>query len=341
MPTQATAPKATSSTETTRKRKRDRVDAYKMAADAVLEAMDRGTIPWRMPWTQGPGAIPRNLASGRPYRGINVFLLAMAGYASPFWLTFKQAKTLGGQVRKGEKSTPAILWKQTKKRLKTPADVAAAKANGDTIRKDERGQYVLLILARTFALFNVAQVDGLTNVPEVEQIGEGEWSPAETAEAIAAGYEDGPSMGEGGDSASYNPARDHVQMPDRGRFTEATDWHATLFHELAHSTGHADRLNRPDLVDPSATFGSKKYAREELTAEMAAAMLCTVAGIDAAPLTERHAAYVEHWAERIGEDPKLVVIAAQRAQKACDLILGPDQDQDAETTAAPAAEVAA
>lgn len=324
MPTQATAPKGTSSTKTTPKR--DRVDAYKMAADAVLAAMDRGTIPWRMPWTQGPGAIPRNLASGRPYRGINVFLLAMAGYASPFWLTFKQAKDQGGQVRKGEKSTPAILWKQTKKRLKTPADVAAAKANGDTIRKDEKGQYVLLVLARTFALFNVAQVDGLQDVPEVEQIGDATWNPEAAAEAIAAGYEDGPSVGEGGDSASYNPARDHVQMPDRGRFQEATDWHATLFHELAHSTGHANRLNRPDLVDPTATFGSKKYAREELTAEMSAAMLCTVAGIDAAPLTERHAAYVEHWAERIGEDPKLVVIAAQRAQKAADRILGPDQD---------------
>jgi antirestriction protein ArdC len=306
--------------------KRDRVDAYKMAADAVLAAMDRGTIPWRMPWTQGPGAIPRNLASGRPYRGINVFLLAMVGYPSPFWLTFKQAKTLGGQVRKGEKSTTAILWKQTKKRLKTPADVAAAKAGGDTIRKDEKGQYVLLVLARTFALFNVAQVDGLQDVPQVERIGEAEWSPAQAAEAVAAGYEDGPTVGEGGNSASYNPARDHVQMPDRGRFQEATDWHATLFHELAHSTGHEDRLNRPDLVDPKATFGSKKYAREELTAEMAAAMLCTVAGINAAPLTERHAAYVQHWAERIGEDPKLVVIAAQRAQKAADRILGPDQE---------------
>jgi len=339
MPTQATAPKGTSST--TKTPKRDRVDAYKMAADAVLAAMERGTVPWRMPWTQGPGALPQNLASRRPYRGINVFLLAMAGYPSPFWLTFKQAKTLGGQVRKGEKATTAILWKQTKKRLRTPAEVAAAKANGDTVRKDEKGQFVLLILARRFALFNVAQVDGLQDVPEVEQIGDPTWSPEEAAEAIAAGYPDGPSVAEGGSSASYAPARDHVQMPDRGRFTEATDWHATLFHELAHSTGHADRLGRPDLVDPKATFGSVKYAREELTAEMAAAMLCTVAGIDAAPLTERHAAYVEHWRERIGEDPKLVVIAAQRAQKACDLILGPDQDQDTETTAAATAEVAA
>ncbi len=331
MPTQATAPEATSSTKKTPER--DRVDAYKMATDAVLAAIDRGTVPWRMPWTQGPDAVPQNLASGRPYRGINVFLLAMAGYASPYWLTFKQAKTLGGMVRKGEKSTTAILWKQTKKRLKTPADVATAKANGDTIRKDEQGQYVLLILARTFALFNVAQIDGLQNVPEVEPIEPSTWRPREAAEAISAGYQDGPTLDEGGSVASYNPTRDHVQMPDRGRFFEETAWHATLFHELAHSTGHATRLNRPDLVDPKATYGSVKYAREELTAEMAAAMLCAVAGIATEPMTAQHAAYLEHWAERIGEDPKLVVIAAQRAQKACDRILGPDQDHAAEAAA--------
>ena len=334
--TAKTATKATRSS-TPKKAKKDRIDVYKMAADAVLAAMERGTIPWRMPWTQGPGAIPRNLTTGRAYRGINVFLLAMAGYESPFWLTFKQAKERGGMVRKGEKSTTAVLWKQTKKRLRTPAEIAEAKADGHRVQHDEQGAYVVLVLARAFPLFNVAQVDGLTDVPEVDKVDDVKWSPEQAADQIASGYEDGPSVAEGGSSASYAQVRDHVQMPDRGRFTEATDWHATLFHELAHSTGHADRLNRPDLTG-GHKFGTKGYAREELTAEMAAAMLCTVAGITTAPLTERHAAYVENWRHAIGEDPKLVVIAAQRAQKACDRILGEDPTQ---TDDAPAAEVAA
>ncbi len=325
-------------TKTARKAtpKKDRVDAYKMAADAVLAAMERGTIPWRMPWTQGPGAIPKNLTTGRPYRGINVFLLAMAGYPLPFWLTFKQAKDRGGMVRKGEKSTTAILWKQTKKRLRTAAEVAQAKADGLTVHHDQDGPYARLVLARTFALFNVAQVDGLQDVPEVEQIRQPEWGTEDAAQAIVDGYQDGPTLGEGGSRATYAPARDHVQMPDRGRFTAATDWHATLFHELAHSTGHERRLNRPDLTGGHA-FGSKGYAREELTAEMAAAMLCTVAGIDTAPLIEQTAAYVQNWRRAIGEDPKLVVIAAQRAQKACDRILGDEptaQDAAASTSAA-------
>lgn len=308
--------------------KRERVDAYELATTAVLAAMERGTVPWRMPWSQSPGGMPQNLATGRPYRGINVFLLALAGYASPYWLTFKQAKTLGGMVRKGEKATAAILWKQTRQRLRTPKAIADAKADGLTVRYDEQGAYVVRVLARTFSLFNVAQIDGLQNVPEVEDVDRPGWEPEAQAEQIAAGYVDGPTVGEGGTSATYAPGRDHVQMPDRGRFDQSTDWHATLFHELAHSTGHPSRLNRPDLTEGHA-FGTKGYAREELTAEMAAAMLCTVAGIDTAPMVEQHAAYVAHWRERIGEDPKLVVIAAQRAQKAADRILGTDPSEGA------------
>lgn len=315
--------------------RRPRVDVYEMAAAAVIAAMDRGQIPWRMPWKAGNGALPQNLATRRPYRGINVFLLAMAGYDSPYWMTYKQATALGAQVRKGEKSTTAVLWKQTRQDLKTAAQIAQARADGLKVKKDDRGTYVLRILARAFPLFNAAQVDGITDVPAVESIADVAWEPTARAEEIAAGYAHGPSVGEGGTSATYAPVRDHVQMPDRGRFDTATDWHATLFHELAHSTGHADRLNRPDLLDQDATFGSKKYAREELTAEMGAAMLCAVAGIDTAPLIEQTAAYVQHWQQAIGEDPKIVVIAAQRAQKACDRILGddPTTDNDDQTEA--------
>jgi antirestriction protein ArdC len=102
-------------------------------------------------------------------------------------------------------------------------------------------------------------------------------------------------------------------MPDRGRFTAASDWNATLFHELAHSSGHRDRLDRRELY--SGRFGSPDYAREELTAELAAAMLCLAAGIDSPRLTEQHAAYIDHWRQTIGADPRLVTTAAQRAQR--------------------------
>jgi antirestriction protein ArdC len=334
-----TKPKTATKRKGSTKPKGERVDAYKVAMDAVLAAMERGTIPWRTPWKMGANGGPRNLSTGNAYRGINVWMLLLAGYTSPYWVTYKQAAALGGQVRKGEKATAAMLWKPFQKRLRTAADIAEAVANGDRIKTDERGKYVDLLTLRTFAVFNVEQVDGLS-VPQIEEIGEATWTPEEAAEAIVSGYEDGPSLGEGGESAHYIPARDHVQMPDRGRFDNPGDWYATAFHELAHSTGHADRLNRPDLVDPAATFGSKKYAREELTAEMAAAMLCSVAGIDTAPLTERHAAYVEHWRDRIGQDPRLVVIAAGRAQKAADRILG-EEPPAADEDAAAAEEVAA
>jgi antirestriction protein ArdC len=324
-----TSPEATARRRTPHTSSKDRIDAYKMASDAVLAALERGTIPWRMPFAAGPGAIPRNLATGRAYRGINVLLLSLTGHGSPYWLTYKQAKALGGQVRKGERSTLAVLWKRTVKRLTSAAQEEEQRAAGRRVQHDERGAFVVLVLARTFPLFNACQVDGLADVPEVQPIGEPTWTPERRAQEITEGYE-GPSIADGGSGAYYNPVSDHVQMPDRGRFQDATDWHAVLFHELAHSTGHRERLNRPDLVAPNSD--TKAYAREELTAEMTAAMLCTVAGIDTAPLIERSAAYIDGWRSRIGSDPKLVVLAAQRAQRAADLILGEQPATDEQPT---------
>ncbi|MCK9250793.1 MAG: zincin-like metallopeptidase domain-containing protein [Solirubrobacteraceae bacterium] len=312
--------------------KTKRPDAYQIATDAILAALDRGTIPWRKPWSEIPGRTPRNAITGRSYRGVNVLLLGMAGYDDPRWITFAQAKKAGGMVRKGEKSTPVLLWKRTRKRLKTDADVASARAEGRRIEADAQGRrYAVLFLARLFRVFNSAQVDGLDLAPISKDEPMSEWEAVGTCDEIVRGYTDGPSIYEGGNSASYAPCRDHVQMPGRGQFSAATDWHATLFHELAHSTGHPSRLNRDDLT-AGHRFGTKGYAREELTAELAASMLCAVAGIDSAPLTERSAAYIDHWRQAISDDARLVVVAAQRAQRAADRILGHDPAADAADT---------
>jgi len=174
------------------------------------------------------------------------------------------------------------------------------------------------VLARHYVVFNAEQIDGLNDLTAPAR--DPRWRPEATAAAITAGYDHGPTIHEGGARAYYQPTSDRVQMPERGRFATASDWHATLFHELAHSTGHRDRLNRRELY--SGRFGSPDYAREELTAELAAAMLCLAADIDSPPLTEQHAAYIDHWRKSIGADPRLVTTAAQRAQHAADHILG-------------------
>src|SRR5512132_1269624 len=296
---------------------RARRDIYRESTEAVLAALERGTIPWRQPWSAQQGIPPRNAASGRPYRGLNFLHLALAGYESPWWLTFKQAKDRGACVRRGSHAMTIVKWTHSRRRVRDE-QAAQARAAGQRVERDEHGPYVRQIAVRHYVVFNAEQIDGVEELAPAPR--DPTWQPGAQAAAITAGYQHAPIIAEGGSRAFYQPTTDHVQIPDRGRFASATDWHATLVHELAHSTGHRSRLDRRDLY--AGTFGSPAYAREELTAELAAAMLCVAAGIDAAPLTEQHAAYIDHWRQSIGNDPRLVTTAAQRAQRATDRILG-------------------
>lgn len=285
-----------------------RKNAYEQVTADVLAALDAGTVPWAMPYREGGGLRPTSVATGRPYRGVNVFALGLAGYASPYWLTYKQAADKGGQVRKGERSRTALFWKQIP--AKTDDD-------GETVR---RGAWI----ARAFRVFNAEQVDGLDPkyTPPTVLVGEPTWTPDQRAEAVTAAYlaADGPSYAEGGDAAFYDPNRDHVQVPDRGRFDAADAFHRVTFHELAHSTGTPDRLDRRTGEDERGAFGSASYAREELVAELSAAMVCAATGVSAE--VETSAAYIASWRRRLSDDPRLIVQAAGKAQKAADLIIG-------------------
>lgn len=264
-----------------------RPDVYQSVTDRVLAALDQGDIaPWRKPWRGGG---PVSIRSGRPYRGINVFLLGLMSYADPRWGTFKAMKEAGGSVRKGEKATYVILWKPVKR------------------NDDEETSYMLL---KQYAVFNADQCDGLPELPVGEEI-----VPLEAAEAIVTGYI-GPTISVNGvGMAAYSQTLDLVTMPPTPSFTSTEGYYSTLFHELLHSTGHKDRLDRLE----SGGFGTGPYAKEELVAEMGAAMLCGIAGIEN---LDSSASYVSGWLERLQNDPKLVVQAAAQAQRGADLILG-------------------
>lgn len=266
-----------------------RTDVYESVTDRIVAALEEGVVPWRQPWVGGG---PVNVRTGRPYRGVNTFLLGISKYGDPRWGTYKAIREVGGNVRKGEKATWIVLWKPVKKRAET---------------EDEQGSYLLL---RQYAVFNAEQADGLPAF-----VTEYEHEPIERAQMVVAGYVPGPAVLYGGGAASYSPAKDLVRCPDLGQFTTPEAFYSTLYHELVHSTGHEKRLNR---LEP-ALFGTDPYAREELVAEMGAAMLCGVAGIDN---QDESASYVAGWLERLRNDRKLVVQAAAQAQKAADLILG-------------------
>lgn len=285
---------------TTKKRATPKRDVYQDVTDRIVEAMEAGVVPWHQPWTNVGG--PRNLNSGRGYRGINPFMLNLSamvnGYTDPRWATFAGIKKLDGTVRKGEKGTRVVFWRRW-----------------EVEDNDNPGEKKSVMLLKDYTVFNVEQADWKTPLKELVALED--HAPVEEAEAVIAGY-DGPTIKHGGDSAYFQPFTDTVGLPEMGAFESPETYYSAAFHELVHSTGIESRLNREDLV--KGRFGDDSYGKEELVAEFGAAMLSGVTGIDGT--TDANAAYIAHWLNAIQGDKKLVVGAAAQAQKAADLILG-------------------
>lgn len=281
-------------------------DVYEMITDRILKALENGTVPWQKPWkSAGSAGVPANLKSKKAYRGINIFVLALQGFSSRYWLTFKQAKDLGGFIRKGESGTPVVFWKWIEKTKKD--------SNGE---EEVVGRYPIL---RYYTVFNLDQIEGIDD-PDVGEIADGDFDPIEACEAVVAGMPNAPEIRHGQPRAFYRPSEDFVNMPKTELFDEPAEYYCTLFHELAHSTGHESRLNRETLVDMVA-FGDTNYSKEELVAEMTAAFLCGVSGVENKTI-DNSAAYIDGWRKKLSDDKKMVVCAAAAAQKAADYILG-------------------
>ena len=272
---------------------------YEMVTDAIIAKLEQGIVPWRKTWQAG--IAPRSLISKKPYRGINNFLLSMAGFESPYWLTFKQVQSKKGAVKKGEKGTVIVFWKW----------IAKKDENGN--KTDEK-----IPLLRYFRVWNTDQCEGL-KVPEWQTVKPIDFNPIVEAEKVVNEMPQKPEIVHQGTAAKYSPSTDLVTMPKPERFETPTAYYGTLFHELAHSTGHKSRLNRKEIQDNSQ-FGSATYSLEELVAEMTTAMVCGTIGIGA-ELIDNQAAYIKGWLSKLKDDKKILVMAGGRAQKASDWIL--------------------
>jgi antirestriction protein ArdC len=247
-----------------------------------------------------------SLASLKPYRGINVLLLASQGYASRYWLTFSQAARLGGHVRKDERSTLVTFWKRSPYTTR----------NEDT-GEDETRQGFLL---RYYRVFNLCQTEGIAEKLGLSITGESPRVPSlEQCEEIVSKMPFAPKR-EQSNAAWYRPLTDTVGMPNRDTFESPETYYATLYHELAHSTGHPSRVGREGIENVNS-FASESYSKEELIAEMSSAFLCGVAGISPA-VVSNSAAYLQSWISRLRGDSRLLISAASAAQKAADYILG-------------------
>lgn len=290
------------------------VDVYQIITERIMDLLGKGTVPWQRPWG-GPENFPKNLVSGKSYRGINSFLLASAGYESPYWLTFKQARERGGNVKKGETGLPAVYWNWFDREDPKTKEI-------------EKRPFL-----RYYTVFNAAGQCENVPVPALERPVRS-FSPLEACEALVRGMPNPPALEHGGVRACYSPTLDKVQIPSPEKFHDSESYYSTLFHELTHSTGHSSRLARPGITEP-IIFGSREYSREELVAEMGAAFLCGHTGIEN-KVIDNSASYVASWLNRLQNDSRLVVHAAAQAQKASDYILNKKPEEDA----SPAEEIA-
>ncbi|WP_169337759.1 ArdC family protein [Pseudoclavibacter soli] len=272
-------------------KKLTKADEHKaLVARELLSAMREGTAPWQRPWAPGELSAyrPSNAATGRPYSGQNTLWLMIsatrAGYPSNQWMTFNQAKKLGGQVRKGEHGTRILIYKTFERRDKDGSPML-----------DDHGKPMTGVFASTATVFNIAQVDGL---PEKA-------TPADAAPTERAWEDDrvGQSVIDSSgavihhvsqDRAFYRPSTDEITLPTREQFPDASSYYSTAFHELSHWTGHPSRLNRVH----GKSFGDHDYAGEELVAELSSFLISSETQVGYEPA--QTAAYLKSWSDARG-----------------------------------------
>lgn len=276
------------------------VSVYDIVTEKIVKKLESGVIPWRKPWGNF-GAV--NWMSQKAYRGINAILLDAGEYA-----TFKQIEAVGGKVKKGSKAHLVTFWKML---------------DGH----DEDGNPKKVPLLRYYNVFEVnTQCEGINSKrKDVHR----EHTPVEVAEQIVSAYKDAPELKFASGSAYYMPSSDYVSVPPLQDYENKEDYYSTLFHELTHSTGHKTRLARPGVVSLNG-FGSETYSKEELVAEIGAAMLCGTCGIEQVTI-DNSASYIASWLRRLKDDKTLIVSASSQAQKAADYIQGiasPKEEQE-------------
>lgn len=279
-------------------------DLYSEVSRRIIGELERGAAPWVKPWSATAGRnVPCNAVSNRPYSGCNVLLLWMTQqgrFTAPRYLTFKQARDLGGNVRKGERGTKVYFVKQLPVRDE---------------QSDAQEAVRLVPMLRDYTVFNVEQCEGL---PESAHS-----APPLRVRNTQCRYQladeflrsTGADIREGHGEAYYVPSRDFISLPGFEAFKGADHFYNVAFHEITHWTGHPARLSR----DLKKRFGSRDYAAEELIAEMGAAFLCAEFGFDG---DLRQAGYISVWIELLKSDKRAIFTAASKASQAAEYLRG-------------------
>lgn len=296
-------------------------DIYERVTAKIIADLEKGELTWLKPWSAGnmDGRIVKPLRhTGQPYNGINVLMLwgaaVEAGYHSPFWMTFKQAKEHDAHVKKGERGS-LVVYANTLTKTEEQEDGT----------EEERS----IPFMKGYTVFNVEQIEGLPEhfytkpEPVIDSV-----RRIDHAEAFFAAT--GADIRHGGNRAFYSGGNDHVQMPVFESFRSRESYYATLAHELTHWTKHKNRLDRDFGLK---RWGDEGYAREELVAELGAAFLCADLALTPEPGTG-HAAYIQSWLKVLKNDKRAIFSAAAHAQRAADYLHGLQPSAEAISSAA-------
>jgi antirestriction protein ArdC len=281
--------------------KTERFDIHQHITNQIVSAIEQGAGEFRLPWHRSAGNImrPVNIASKAAYRGVNILTLWAAadasGYSSGTWGTYKQWAETGAQVRKGEKATYVVFYKEI------------------TTASEDSNEAETRLFARATPVFAAEQVDGY-QAPTLDAPAT-IIEPITQAEACVAAT--GATIAHGGSRAFYRPSTDSIHLPPREAFigsptsSPAESYYATLLHELTHWTSHESRCNR----QLGKRFGDYAYAAEELIAELGAAFLCSDLRISDEPRRD-HAQYLDTWLTVLKADKKAIFTAASKASEA-------------------------
>jgi antirestriction protein ArdC len=327
------APEAPGSTDE-KKSVSSNQEAVNKVMSGMLAAIESGeAMPWRQPFTDDPSlagaSVPRNPVTKHVYSGVNSMVLRWVagekGYNDGRWMTYKNAQDLGGNVRKGEKGTFILAPRMIPKKDKDGKEVLGAD-----------GKPQKFVVFNAMAVFNVEQIDGLNLPDEKKNEDLVAKTPLEAQEFVIERYKKSmealgqkvPDIhytyvgqyGSHSSSPNWSPMMDNITLPTLEQFNSPEEIFDTLMHELAHSTGHASRLDRTDLTKDYGNPDGVARAKEELIAEISSAILGQMFGIE--NTLDNSAAYVQSWLKRLQNNPQEVISATKEAQKVVDYMLG-------------------
>lgn len=280
---------------------------YEMITERIVEQLEKGIVPWHQPWVGG-AAMAVSFHSGKPYSMLNQLLLGRPGE----WLTWNEIQAAGGKVKKGAKSALCVWTKVARVEKETTAE------------DEEETQTTCRRFLKWYKVFHISDTEGIASKLEPVQANPN-LNPVTEAEAIINGYlarEKDLRFECENESAEayYSPSQDMVVVPCLSQYQIVEEYYSTAFHELTHSTMHEKRCNRRN-ENTRVAFGSAAYSREELVAEMGAAMLVNRAGIESEKSFDNSVAYIGNWLKALKNDKNMVVYAASRAEKAAKYIL--------------------